>query len=367
MDEIEKYYKILNLQPGASLDEVKQGYRKLAFVWHPDRYPHDSRLQARAEQKFKEINYAYVRLRLILTDSPTSVASATRQPPPPPSQTDSTASNYSYYRNRPPNQAYSTAPTQPDSLVPWGWLAGTLLGYTLIGWILATLTIPPWVWTFTGMAWFTITIAAAVGPRVAESWFMALVFAGTLAGWMIGNQAGGGITAIVWGMIGAALGAIAGSEAPPLKAVIWVLALSGISGITGLVAGSKTGDWRGALLGGMMGATLGATMGIVSDSMFKIKTRSKMGAGSVFGLGFGAWLGAWTGAGSDAVVRAIEKTGLDMIIGAWGAIAVVAGVVAQMVSGEKLIESFNQFYTFVILAATSGFGLVLGWWLASNG
>ncbi len=365
MDEIEQYYKILNLQPGASLDEVKQAYRKLAFVWHPDRYPHDSRLQARAEQQFKEINYAYVRLRLILTDSPTSVASRTRPSPPP---TYSTASNhYSYDRNRPPEQTSSVPSKQPNSLVPWGWLAGTLLGYTLIGWILATLTIPPWIWTFTGMAWFAITIAAAVGPGVAESWFMALVFAGTLAGWMIGNQAGGSITAIVWGIIGAALGAIAGSEAPPPKAIIWILTLSGISGITGLVAGSKTGDWRGSLLGGMIGATLGATMGIVSDSMFKVKTRSKMGAGSVFGLGFGAWFGAWTGAGSDAVVRAIEKTGLDMIIGAWGAIAVVAGVVAQMVSGEKLIESFNQFYTFVILAATSGLGLVLGWWLASNG
>ena len=54
----------------------------------------------------------------------------------------------------------------------------------------------------------------------------------------------------------------------------------------------------------------------------------------------------------------------EVIIAAWGAIAVVAGVVAQMVAGEKLLASYNGFYTFSILAITSGLGLSFGWWLA---
>lgn len=50
-----KYYKILGLAPGASDDEVKKAYRKLAMKWHPDRNPGD----AQAEANFKEIKEAY--------------------------------------------------------------------------------------------------------------------------------------------------------------------------------------------------------------------------------------------------------------------------------------------------------------------
>ena len=60
----------------------------------------------------------------------------------------------------------------------------------------------------------------------------------------------------------------------------------------------------------------------------------------------------------------IERTQPEVIIGAWGAIAIVAGVVAQMVAGEKLLASYNGFYTFLILAMTSGLGFSFGWWLA---
>lgn len=36
MNNINQYYEILGLKPGASQMEVKQAYRKLAKVWHPD-------------------------------------------------------------------------------------------------------------------------------------------------------------------------------------------------------------------------------------------------------------------------------------------------------------------------------------------
>lgn len=48
-------YKVLGLTPGASDDEVKKAYRKLAKKYHPDANPGDKV----AEQKMKEINAAY--------------------------------------------------------------------------------------------------------------------------------------------------------------------------------------------------------------------------------------------------------------------------------------------------------------------
>ena len=49
------YYEVLGVAKGASADEVKKAYRKLAMKYHPDKNPGD----AEAEQKFKEINEAY--------------------------------------------------------------------------------------------------------------------------------------------------------------------------------------------------------------------------------------------------------------------------------------------------------------------
>lgn len=60
--DINKYYAILEVQPNASLEEVKQSYKELAQVWHPDRYSHNVRLQQKAQAKFKEINEAHEQL-----------------------------------------------------------------------------------------------------------------------------------------------------------------------------------------------------------------------------------------------------------------------------------------------------------------
>ncbi|MEZ5066176.1 MAG: molecular chaperone DnaJ [bacterium] len=49
------YYEVLDLERGASEDEVKKAYRKKALQYHPDRNPGD----AAAEEKFKEATEAY--------------------------------------------------------------------------------------------------------------------------------------------------------------------------------------------------------------------------------------------------------------------------------------------------------------------
>jgi len=52
------YYKILGLQRGASEDEVKKAYRKLARKYHPD-----VSKEANAKERFQEVSEAYETLR----------------------------------------------------------------------------------------------------------------------------------------------------------------------------------------------------------------------------------------------------------------------------------------------------------------
>ncbi len=49
------YYEVLGLQKGATEDEIKKAYRKLAVKYHPDRNPGDKE----AESKFREATEAY--------------------------------------------------------------------------------------------------------------------------------------------------------------------------------------------------------------------------------------------------------------------------------------------------------------------
>ena len=59
----EQALKTLDLHSGASFHAIKQAYRDLALVWHPDRFAHSTRLQEKASEKLKEINTAYDVLR----------------------------------------------------------------------------------------------------------------------------------------------------------------------------------------------------------------------------------------------------------------------------------------------------------------
>src|SRR5215831_11321423 len=52
-------YRTLDLQPGADLGSVRQAYRLLVKVWHPDRFAHDPKLQAVSDEKLKDINASY--------------------------------------------------------------------------------------------------------------------------------------------------------------------------------------------------------------------------------------------------------------------------------------------------------------------
>jgi hypothetical protein len=67
-EDLKRWLRILGLEPGASAEEIRQAFRDLAQVWHPDRFTHDQRLHRIAEERLKNITEAYNRLRTMRRD-----------------------------------------------------------------------------------------------------------------------------------------------------------------------------------------------------------------------------------------------------------------------------------------------------------
>ena len=61
---MKNYYKILEVEPTATLEQIKSQHRFMLHAWHPDKFP-DGELKTKADEKVKEINEAYS----ILSDS----------------------------------------------------------------------------------------------------------------------------------------------------------------------------------------------------------------------------------------------------------------------------------------------------------
>lgn len=55
-------YHILGIRPGASWQQLRQAYKRLVNIWHPDRFQQDIRQRKLAEEKTKEITQSYKEL-----------------------------------------------------------------------------------------------------------------------------------------------------------------------------------------------------------------------------------------------------------------------------------------------------------------
>jgi curved DNA-binding protein CbpA len=79
--DIRKHYDTLELEPGATLKEVKTAYRELAQMNHPDKHGHNPKLHARATAKMKALNAAYQSVIAHLeTNSPPGDQASPRSP-----------------------------------------------------------------------------------------------------------------------------------------------------------------------------------------------------------------------------------------------------------------------------------------------
>jgi DnaJ like chaperone protein len=57
-------YRILEIEPTATNDEVKSAYRTMAKKYHPDKVSHlGEEIQKTANEKFKKVNEAYEKIK----------------------------------------------------------------------------------------------------------------------------------------------------------------------------------------------------------------------------------------------------------------------------------------------------------------
>ena len=122
---------VLALRPGATAMEIKEAYRDMVKVWHPDRFGSDPRLRQKAEDKLKQINMAY---EVLVSGSGTDEAFAAK----PERGTDSTAGDApSSRRSASPANSRSDRAGSKRSSVGWlyacvGVALGLMAGYVAL-------------------------------------------------------------------------------------------------------------------------------------------------------------------------------------------------------------------------------------------
>jgi DnaJ like chaperone protein len=62
--ETDSSYKILEIEPSSSNDDVKKAYRRMAMKYHPDKVSHlGDDFRKTADEKFKKVNEAYDKIK----------------------------------------------------------------------------------------------------------------------------------------------------------------------------------------------------------------------------------------------------------------------------------------------------------------
>ena len=72
IDNLLKYLELFSLSKNFTEKELKEAYRDLAHVWHPDKHNHNERLRKKAEKQIQKINEGFEFLKEILKSGYTS-------------------------------------------------------------------------------------------------------------------------------------------------------------------------------------------------------------------------------------------------------------------------------------------------------
>ena len=109
-------YETLQLKPGASFDSIKNSYKTLVKIWHPDLFPSNQpKAQEKAHKMFRLISESYSRLVKYHEESSQNDYSGVYQEP----------SSYEYPRESTNWENDEVPPTQTIDVVDQKWPDGT--------------------------------------------------------------------------------------------------------------------------------------------------------------------------------------------------------------------------------------------------
>jgi curved DNA-binding protein CbpA len=93
--EIQRCFELLDLDPNATLEEAQSAYKAQVKFFHPDRFNDDPHQREKAEEKLKEVNMAYEKVKSFISNNAAQM-SASRSGP-----------NYPTPQERPPVRSAS--------------------------------------------------------------------------------------------------------------------------------------------------------------------------------------------------------------------------------------------------------------------
>jgi hypothetical protein len=108
---LSRCYELLGLKQGASQEAVKEAYRDMVKVWHPDRFQQDAALKLKAEEMLKQVNLAY---KILTGAEPAAPEKEPVKPVPP-------------YRPVHPPSFQNLPEPKTSSPFPWQKIGTTLL------------------------------------------------------------------------------------------------------------------------------------------------------------------------------------------------------------------------------------------------
>ncbi|NEP11655.1 MAG: serine/threonine protein kinase [Symploca sp. SIO2C1] len=249
------------------------------------------------------------------------------------------------------NRTMAVSPQAKARIIPWWWLAGIFIIYTLTSLLFTLSWAPSWVVIIgvlgSGFSGELAALALAAAAAGSVAVILAKFWTGAVALAVVVAWSGVGATAVV---LAKAWHGIKSIAAVVGVAIVMAMAWTGVSAtLAGVLAGI------GAVVVTLAGALAGmwAANGTEALEEFVDEYSAKIGATVIILVV--AVAVALTGTKTE------EVSVIESIVAASAAAASLLGVNHSVrLAKEQLKKSFNRWHTFLILTGTACFGLGLG-------